>query len=144
MSKIYFISGHGDLTREEFDEHYVKRINDIVNDDSEQNINFIIGDSLGCDFLAQKHLNKLSKKNPNIHKCITIYYGEEEPQINLGNFRSIQVSDEDVDAFMTNSSTDDILWIRQEKPQKSKLGNKYNVYHLNRPAKNMLRRNNQI
>jgi len=140
MSKIYFISGHGDLTRGEFNEHYVKKINDAMSEDA----NFIIGDSFGCDFMAQKYLFKISKTNPDIHKNVTIYYKEEEPQMNLGNFRSIKISDEDLDEFMTNSSTSDILWIRPENRQKTKLGNRYNVYHLNRPVKNMLRRNNQI
>src|SRR4051812_11873979 len=51
-AKTVFISGHLDLTQEEFEEHYVPRITEAI----ASGVRFMVGDAPGCDFMAQRFL----------------------------------------------------------------------------------------
>ena len=49
---IVFISGHLDLTEEEFQKHYVTLIQKHIDD----NDMFLVGDAKGCDLMAQNYI----------------------------------------------------------------------------------------
>lgn len=48
---IYFISGHRDITQEEFDANYVPAIEDAIDNGQTtwEDCEFIVGDCKGCD-----------------------------------------------------------------------------------------------
>lgn len=111
---IYFISGHRDLTKEEFNQHYVPIIDEIIRNDVFTE--FVIGDWEGCDTMVIEYLLEQIDYPP-----ITIYHVEKEPRIKFGgesilNFENIyniklRTYDE-CDARMTSDSKFDVAWIR--------------------------------
>ena len=121
--KIYFISGHRNITEDEFINNYVKRFNAIemmyqyqkamnTADDIDIPL-YVVGDYEGVDLMSQNYLIDSLKVDP---KRITVYHIGDYPQnynskiINLiGGFNC----DEDRDAAMTNNSTDDIAFVRK-------------------------------
>ncbi|QKF93667.1 hypothetical protein QKU48_gp0209 [Fadolivirus algeromassiliense] len=139
MSNIYFISGHLDLTEDEFNVHYKYKIDAALNDNSK----FVIGDARGADSLAQKYLSqKAYNYDKTIYDRVTVYHMFDKPRNNYGKFKTIGgfIDDESRDAQMTNDSNKDILWIRSSEEQKKKLGSKYNPFHISGTTKNMMRR----
>lgn len=105
-----FISGHRDITEEEFEYNYAPHIEYEI----EQNpyVKFIIGDYQGCDIMAQNYLIDVLLFNPN---NITVYHmGDMPKNINskikntIGGFET----DEERDAKMTENSYKDIAFIR--------------------------------
>ena len=98
----YFISGHRDLTIEEFNEHYTPKILEILRDDLE--CEFVIGDYQGVDMFAQKLLEGQVDR-------VTVYHMFNSPR-NLANpgFKTKGgfTSDEERDAAMTKDSDVDI------------------------------------
>lgn len=105
--KTYFISGHLDLTFLEFQEHYAPLIKEAY----ENGANFVVGDARGADWLAQCFLGTL----PNPEKRVKVFHMLEKPRNfidiyeNVGGF----TSDEERDRAMTESSDEDIAWVRQ-------------------------------
>lgn len=103
---IGFISGHGDLTKEEFEEHYQPLIHyGIVHEHY-----FIMGDFKGADKMALDYLIELGYDKVIIthmfqHPRNKTYYNT------IGGF----VSDEDRDSYMTNHSDYDIAFVREGK-----------------------------
>jgi hypothetical protein len=65
----YFISGHLDLTIDDFNEYYVNKIQNAINTNSE----FVVGDATGCDRFAQTYLSGRSTN-------VTIYHMFETPR----------------------------------------------------------------
>lgn len=120
--KIYFISGHRNITDDEFINNYAKVFNRIeitylyqkaMNkiDDIDAPL-YVVGDYDGVDILSQNYLIDNLMVDPS---RITVYHMGDYPQnynskiINLiGGFNC----DEDRDAAMTNDSTDDIAFVR--------------------------------
>lgn len=51
---IYFISGHRDLTREEFEEYYIPLIDEAM--DNRDLDGFVVGDYHGVDKMAMDYL----------------------------------------------------------------------------------------
>ena len=111
---IYFVSGHRDLTQEEFDEHYVPMINDIMNNDPFTE--FVVGDWEGCDTMIIDYLLNRFDYPP-----ITIYHVEEQPRVKFGNESVLKFKDifstklpsyDDCDKQMTFDSKFDVAWIR--------------------------------
>ncbi|MDE1464148.1 hypothetical protein [Spartinivicinus poritis] len=51
-NKIYYISGHLDLTKSKFVEHYQHKIDIALS----ENALFVVGDAKGADLLAQEYL----------------------------------------------------------------------------------------
>ena len=103
MSITHFISGHLDLSKKEFDEHYKIKIQSAMsNGDS-----FIIGDARGADSLAQQVLTE------HLYDKVTVYHMLEKPRNNFGNFKTKGgfKCDDDRDEQMTKDSTNDIFWI---------------------------------
>lgn len=114
MSKIYFISGHLDLTEEEFSKYYIALIHNGLDEDA----SFVIGDAKGTDLLAQNYLKGKSLK-------VTVYHMFAYPRNNVGfNTKGGFASDEARDKQMTNDSTHDIAWVR---PGREKSGTSKNL-----------------
>jgi hypothetical protein len=114
---VFFVSGHLDLTREEFLTHYAQRLRAAVSEGAE----FVIGDADGADSMAQEFLTHLSA-------TVTVYHMFHLPRNNYG-FETIGgfQSDKERDEAMTKNSDDDIAWVR---PGRNKSGT----------AKNLIRR----
>lgn len=102
-----FISGHGDVTEEEFNEHYVPLIDDAIENGTKH---FVVGDFRGADLLAQLYF-----MGKDVY--VTIYHMFEKPRHNADNYltKGGFSSDEERDAAMTLASTKDIAWVRPGK-----------------------------
>ena len=114
--KIFFISGHRDITEEEFSNNYAQTINDAI---FNYNAKFIIGDYYGVDIMAQNYLIDVLKINPN---DVTVCHMFDKPRnINdkivniIGGFKN----DEERDSYMTINSDEDIAFIRDRSKYKS-------------------------
>lgn len=118
--KTYFISGHLDLTEEEFMEHYAPRILDVL---SGPECRVVVGDASGADAIAQGYLHSLDMKQ------VIVFHMMKRPRNNVGGFPTISgyASDEERDTALTAASDEDIAWVR---PGREKSGT----------AKNLIRR----
>lgn len=117
---IAFISGHINISDEEFNKHYTNKIDEAINN----NHKFVIGNANGADSLAFSYLlNKgVDPKN------ITIYYYVKYPNNNIrkvdyykklgANVVTGFTSYTDRDKNMTLSSDYDIAWVRQLEESK--------------------------
>lgn len=109
----YFISGHRDLTEEEFDSRYKPAIISALAQNPEAN--FIMGDYHGCDIMAQNYL--LDDLQLNAERVVVFHMGEEPKNKNpkvlrlKGGFNS----DEERDSAMTETSFEDIAFVRDWK-----------------------------
>jgi len=126
-SECYYISGHGNLTFDEFNKHYIPLINiALANNDR-----FIIGDYKGCDTLAMEYLKD---KTSNV----TICHMKEQPRYKVSEidlkskdwtYVSGFTSDEARDRYMSEHSDFDIAWERDDtKPS----GTKNNISRRNK------------
>ena len=109
----YFISGHLDVTLEEFSKHYHTPITEARN----AGHCFVIGDAKGVDAMAQVFLKGYDK--------VTVFHMFEKPRHNenfpvIGGFKN----DEDRDSAMTWASDLDIAWVR---PGREKSGTAKNI-----------------
>jgi hypothetical protein len=115
MSKTIFISGHLDITPAEFDEHYVKQIEEVAHEGAR----FVVGDARGTDTFAQTLLANLGAK-------ASVFHMFDRPRNNPhslpteGGF----TSDDERDAAMTLASNGDIAWVR---PGREKSGTARNL-----------------
>lgn len=126
-----FISGHLDLTREEFNEYYKNRILEYLDTHS-----FVVGDAKGCDSFAQELLSQFKQARVTVYHMFTI------PRVNYGfPTRGGFVSDEDRDAAMTRDSDIDIAWVRPEELAKVLYSKKYKPGRVSGTQKNLNRRN---
>jgi hypothetical protein len=109
-NRVYFISGHRDITQDEFDKYYLDMINRAAEDIS---ATFVVGDYYGVDFKAQQVLSKIV--NPD---RVTVYHMFDKPRHlanNMFRLKGGYKNDIDRDSAMTRDSTDDIAWIRKGK-----------------------------
>lgn len=104
---VYFVSGHRDITEEEFQKHYESILWEAIMEDAE----FVVGDCQGVDDMAQKYLKTLSAKK------ITVYHMFEEPKHNCGGteLKGGYTSNVSRDFAMTLNSDKDIAWVRKGK-----------------------------
>ena len=104
----YFVSGHRDLTQEEFDRHYVYLLDRVLADDPYAE--FVVGDWEGCDSIFVKYMEEYYT-DARIH----IFY-VYEPRISEGEFNEYRFHEcnnyDDCDEAMTRHSNFDIAWIR--------------------------------
>jgi len=137
--EVFFISGHINLTQQEFDLHYVDQIDQSI----KKGGIYVIGNAQGGDTMA---LEYLLKKGVDPKK-ITIYfynrYGDSQSKKYID--RGLKVITEfksytNRDAHMTISSNTDILWIRPESENIKLLGSAYKKGHVSGTEKNLLRR----
>jgi hypothetical protein len=101
----YFISGHRNITSEEFVEHYLPQIFNALKN---KNSKFVIGDYDGVDSIAQQLLINKTKN-------VTVYHMFDKPMNNNGNWKTKggYTDDIDRDSAMTRESDEDIAWIRK-------------------------------
>lgn len=124
----YFISGHRDITQEEFEKNYGSIIKNIVDNNSSGTIRFIVGDYYGVDIMAQNYLIDNLNFPPD---RICVYHMFNKPrnihpkiENRVGGFSC----DEERDAAMTRDSHIDIAFVRDH-------------LKLSGTAMNILRRN---
>jgi hypothetical protein len=117
MRQVAFISGHLDLTEEEFREHYEPRIRFGVLG----NVMFIVGDARGADSMAQALLTRKAKQED-----VVVYHMFDKPRNNVGLFKTIGgfKTDAERDRAMTEASDFDIAWVR---PGREKSGTARNI-----------------
>jgi hypothetical protein len=111
---INYISGHLDLSPEEFEEYYRPGIDAALTREE----GFVVGDARGTDAMAQSYL--LGKT-----EAVVVYHMFSSPRNNVG-FPTIGgfESDETRDARMTADSQQDIAWVR---PGRKKSGTQKNL-----------------
>ena len=102
----YFVSGHLDLTVDEFRDYYAPRISAALDDDADTA--FVVGDARGCDLMAQLHLRDARALR------VQVFHMLERPRNNVGGFPTVGgfTSDASRDAAMTSASDADITWVR--------------------------------
>lgn len=87
---IYFISGHRDITQEEFDANYVPAIEDAIDNGQTtwEDCEFIVGDCKGCDQMAAEYIAKYIEENMDDWNCVpctlTIHHMFSEPRFRVG------------------------------------------------------------
>jgi len=115
--KTAFVSGHVDLTPEEFQEHYVPKLQIAI----AQKHRFVVGDAKGADTFAQGLFAYFVANND-----VTVYHMFDSPRNNIGNFPTVGgfQSDDERDAAMTAASNYDIAWVR---PGREKSGTAKNL-----------------
>ncbi len=103
MSLTVFVSGHLDLTEDEFAEHYEP----LLEKSLANGYDFIVGDARGCDAMAQRWLRE--------HKAPVIVFHMFETARNNFDFpcRGGFDSDNARDEAMTRASDCDIAWVRK-------------------------------
>lgn len=113
INNTYFISGHRDITDEEFEMNYQEYLNYVISENQE--CNFVVGDCDGVDIMAQNYLIDVLQIDPS---RITVYHMLESPRnINpkitnkIGGFKS----DDERDTAMTKASFQDIAFVRTNK-----------------------------
>lgn len=115
---IYFISGHREISQEEFDKFYVPVLNEVI--DNDKDAQFIVGDYQGVDTMAQNWLNQMPDR-------VTVYHMFENPRVKKNpNFKTKGgfKTDEERDAAMTKDSDLDIAFL---KPGKRNSGTAQNL-----------------
>lgn len=114
---IYFISGHRNLSYEDFEKYYTPIIDKAIREDDEAK--FVIGDCCRVDKFAMDYIF-----NKDI--ChITIYYMFNKPRnipeantrviLDLVDFRGGFKSDEERDSAMTRDSDFDIAFVKDDR-----------------------------
>lgn len=118
-SEVYFISGHLDLTEQEFEEHYVPMILDALNNYGR----FVVGDARGADTMAQRYLMQYTGD-------VVVYHMFDMPRNNEGQYLTQGgfTSDDARDEAMTKASEHDIAWVR---PGREKSGTQKNLDRRN-------------
>lgn len=109
---VIFISGHRDITIDEFYKHYELPICSALGEYGDD-VSFVVGDYEGCDEQAQKclyrHIKAMGLKCP-----VTVYHMYDKPRNNVHKFPTIGgfTSDHDRDMAMTLVSDRDIAFVR--------------------------------
>jgi hypothetical protein len=113
----YFISGHCDISEDEYLKYYQASIDKALED---PNSKFVVGDANGVDALTQKYLTGKTKN-------VTVYHLKDTPKNNYGNFNTIGnfQKHSEKDEAMTLNSDVDISWIRSIEEQKILYGDRY-------------------
>lgn len=109
-----FISGHLDLTPDEFDAHY----RPVIDEALARGDSFVVGDARGTDSMTQNYL--LGKTT-----AVVVYHMFTSPRNNVG-FKTLGgfETDEERDAQMTADSDQDIAWVR---PGRKRSGTQKNI-----------------
>jgi len=121
MTTTYFVSGHLDLTKQEFEMNYALSLRCALNAGGR----FVVGDAAGCDYMAQRWLASNGASYAVYHMlerprhCFGTGFGSHDARTRenaevpahltvVGGFKS----DEERDAAMTMASDADIAWVR--------------------------------
>ena len=113
---IYFISGHRDTTKEEFDNFYIPKINEAIEEDFSDTTRFVVGDYEGADIMAQEYLKALCEEGRLNYSQVTVYHMFDSPRhlasdkfTLVGGFKG----DVERDFAMIEASDKDIAFIRK-------------------------------
>lgn len=124
-NKVAFISGHRDITNEEFQKNYVSAIVTHALSSGW----FVVGDCDGCDKMVAEFIAGLAQSLPNaIH--LTIYHMFDTPRFEIEpkdfrnpessiDYRGYFETDIERDSAMTEDSDFDIAFIRDRSKWKS-------------------------
>lgn len=113
MEKTYYISGHSDLTSEEFVTFYADLIKQAIDSDSY----FVVGDLTPCDEMAQYLLAAVLK--PEQHFRVKVFCEGDNPKILLSpNFMIVGGFRNPIEASvaMTFCSDEDIIVLKPNRP----------------------------
>lgn len=108
--KTYFISGHRNLTEEEFEKNYAPVLKSIV--EAVPDAKFVVGDCIGADIMAQNYLIDILGVDP---QRITVYCHGNVPEYankEIINFKTGYNTDIEKDAAMAEISSKDIAFVR--------------------------------
>ena len=120
-NQIAFVSGHLDLTQQEFDEHYKWMLDDAIKND----YLIVVGDARGADLMAMTYLADVGYTKVNVyHMFTTPRYNCSVAGYGRYHTRGGYVSDKDRDTALTANSTYDIAWVR---PGREKSGTAKNI-----------------
>ena len=123
----YFVSGHRDLTQEEFDRHYVYLLDRVLADDPYAE--FVVGDWEGCDSIFVKYMEEYYT-DALIH--IFYVYESRIPEGEFNEYRFHECNNyDDCDETMTRHSNFDIVWIRPGREDSHTAKNIKRRYNLN-------------
>lgn len=102
---IYFISGHRDITDDEFMTHYSHKLLEALRD---PNAEFVVGECDGVDAITQHFMIGKTDK-------LTVYHIGDNPKNNIGDWPTKGGYKNDIhrDSVMTAISDIDIFWIRK-------------------------------
>jgi hypothetical protein len=106
----YFLSGHLDLTEDEFENYYKPKIAAAI----EEGACFVIGDARGCDSMVQAFLaTRVAVER------VRVFHMFVAPRFNVGAFVTVGgfTKDAERDRAMTEASTADIAWVRPGREQ---------------------------
>jgi predicted house-cleaning noncanonical NTP pyrophosphatase (MazG superfamily) len=141
--KTYFISGHIDITEEQFNKYYRDKIIEAA---SNPNNKFVIGSAPGVDYMTQQLLVKLLENEPGGLDRISVYHRGKIPETladcrlkTIGGF----ASHDQKDSAMTMISDIDIAYVRSEQESKKLYGNIYQADRISSTQKNLIRRSNK-
>lgn len=69
----YFISGHRDITPEEFEKFYVPAIVDVIDtcNNNYDDCEFVVGDCRGCDEMAANFIANYIKENTDVENEVS-------------------------------------------------------------------------
>lgn len=113
MTKTYFISGHGNITFEEWTENYKSLIDKALG----ENAHFILGDFKGTDVLSMEYLKDKTQNVTIVHCFSKPRYKPDTFDLpsSCWKFEGGFKSDEERDMYMTQHSNEDIAWVRKGK-----------------------------
>ena len=109
-NSTYFISGHRDISEQEFMDNYAKTIDAVLS--ANPDASFVVGDYHGVDIMAQDYLLGYKHVDPS---KVTVYHMFDKPRyanLNVTNLKGGYTSDEDRDTAMTEASFEDIAFVR--------------------------------
>ena len=106
----YFISGHRDITEDEFERNYKMALEDVVN--NVPDCRFVVGDYYGVDIMAQNYLIDVLGVDP---ERITVYHMFDSARNLNPKIQNVMcgfTSDRERDEAMTKASSYDIAFVR--------------------------------
>ena len=114
----YFISGHRDLSYEDFEKYYIPKIEEVI--EMDPRAEFIVGDCDGVDKFAMDYIYK------NCLDPLVVYHMfdtprnipeglSESPELEGVFFRGGFKSDEERDSAMTKASDFDIAFVKDNR-----------------------------
>ena len=129
--RTFFVSGHVDLSEEQFTAHYTKPLTAAM----AERAAFVVGDSQGADIMAQRYIAARSSAAE-----VTVYHLGSTPECveesSAVSTRGGFATHDDKDAAMTGASDVDIAWVRSPEEQLALYGENY----VTGTEKNILRR----
>lgn len=125
----YFISGHRDITKDEFERNYIPALERVIEDDPESV--FVVGDYGGADIMAQDYLMNFTDVGPD--RVIVYCMGNTPANANkdIMRFKRGYASDIERDSAMTDASIRDIAFVREGKYDSGTAQNILRRYRLN-------------